>query len=62
MRVISSKYGGLILLRGGEGVGERRVAMSGWWRDNCKLYVGKEGVGMREEIKRMVGNGKYTKF
>ncbi|KAL8482923.1 hypothetical protein ACS0TY_025822 [Phlomoides rotata] len=36
--------------------------MSGWWRELCNLYVGDEGRGVKQDMFRVVGNGKSTKF
>ncbi|KAL8508386.1 hypothetical protein ACS0TY_018846 [Phlomoides rotata] len=46
----------------GRGRGSSINTTSGWWREICNLYVGLEGMGVRQDLHRTVGEGRDTKF
>ncbi|KAL8501246.1 hypothetical protein ACS0TY_020701 [Phlomoides rotata] len=71
VRVIKSRNGGVELVsgrfesreagrEGGRGCINSNI--SGWWKEICKLYVGKEGRGVRQDMYRLVGEGRETSF
>ncbi|KAL8544723.1 hypothetical protein ACS0TY_005092 [Phlomoides rotata] len=49
-------------LKRNRGRGSYNGNMSGWWRELCNLYVGDDGRGVRQDLLRIVGEGKSTKF
>ncbi|KAL8544462.1 hypothetical protein ACS0TY_004859 [Phlomoides rotata] len=70
VRVVQSRHGGLGMVYERttyrEGARRRGVrsaqATSGWWRDICNIYVGKEGRGVCNDIYKVIGNGEGTDF
>ncbi|KAL8557753.1 hypothetical protein ACS0TY_005021 [Phlomoides rotata] len=69
-RIIKSRHGGLGMVFESttyrEGARRRGVRSahntSGWWRDICNIYVGKRGMGVCNDIQKVVGNGEDTYF